>query len=305
MFLYNQSISLSDIIMPSKTIFKTLLLDSHQDFPADGANYEKIILVSKSRFEREIPEYTLVLSHSSISGYICIYQKPNLVCDVSFVIQGLDHEHTLFTILYSALYGSVCLGIWGDDLESAKKFQEARHLDNYYNKFFQTLSTIKGLEQVKTKYVIKLRSDEYFLNYIGFIERMKALSPHKILTSNIYFRKINVWPFHISDHIIGSETINLLRMFINSYNNILNGIYDKATPEVHLGASYLQQFTEINIHETVSYKTLSLMITFFDIYPIQEFEEYKTKYRDRWLSKADGVIRDFLPTDNIADITVD
>ena len=87
--------------------------------------------------------------------------------------------------------------------------------NNYYNNAnvaYQSATSLNGLKKVDTKYVIKLRCDEYYTDLSGFIDLMKS-APEKFTTSNFLFNSDMHEQFHPSDHVIGGYTHNILGMF--------------------------------------------------------------------------------------------
>mgnify|MGYP003133812449 FL=1 len=85
---------------------------------------------------------------------------------------------------------------------------------NNSNIGYQTVTTLKGLEHVKTKYAIKLRCDEIYTDISPIIERIKD-NPDKLVTNDVYFLPDPFVKFHPSDHIIGGTTDNMLGTFRN------------------------------------------------------------------------------------------
>ena len=76
--------------------------------------------------------------------------------------------------------------------------------DNYQNRFYQIYSTLTGIKNSKSDFVVKFRNDEFYSNIDPFLKRVLD-NPHKIITSDIFFRKSSTFPFHISDHIVGGR----------------------------------------------------------------------------------------------------
>lgn len=82
----------------------------------------------------------------------------------------------------------------------------------HMNSTYQIITTLNGLRQVKTKFVIKARTDEYYTDLSKFIKVMKN-EPEKMTTSNFFFVKDYKEKFHPSDHVIGGLTKNILAGF--------------------------------------------------------------------------------------------
>lgn len=304
MWIKNLSKQLSDIPLPSEVLYTTLLVDT-QDWLSVGLNpYQKVILVSQTYELHELPGFVFRFCLGQESLFVGLYERDDIVSDVSFVIQGPFHVNTPFTMIYTAPYGTICLGLWESDLEEVKQHIERETIDNYYNKYLQIMSTLKGLLQVKTPYSIKLRSDEYYVNFIPFLTKLKSLQPYQILTSNIYFHKANDWPYHISDHIIGARTEILLSMFSQASKHAKEKTLLKITPEVHLAISFLLQFYPVHPEDRDIQKILRCMYTFFDIFSIFQFESYKVKTVERFVTKEDGKLQGINTLEVMSDFQV-
>jgi hypothetical protein len=99
----------------------------------------------------------------------------------------------------------------------------------------QVVSTLNALKEVKTKYVIKIRGDEYYSN-IKYLYDLIKKNKNKIISSPIFFRKWLHSRFHISDHIIGGVSKNVKLMLQSSYDIIFlkekNCDINSFTPQV-------------------------------------------------------------------------
>ena len=123
-------------------------------------------------------------------------------------------------------FGKIIISTWKNNpIRPSKKFLSKHNItmiesdpDIYKNMYsnanmnYQVASTLNGLKKVDTKYVIKIRSDEYYSDLSKFIEKIKN-NPEKIITNNFFFSQDDYEPFHPSDHVIGGTTENLLSMF--------------------------------------------------------------------------------------------
>lgn len=83
--------------------------------------------------------------------------------------------------------------------------------DWYGNVWYQCLTTRAALQQVRSQYVIKARTDEYWSN----LNLMKSAveTSSKMVCINIYFKKPCWFPFHIGDHLYGGPTSLFKRGF--------------------------------------------------------------------------------------------
>jgi hypothetical protein len=301
MLFVNKSQRLATLFLPSQTIYSTVLVDSFDQL--ESQSYEKVLLVSEQSIQKDLSGFLWKLCVGQENLFVHLYEQPHLSCDTTFVIQGPLHEHTPYTVLYTAPYGAISLGLWEDDFPAVKAHVETKMIDNYYNKYFQIVSTLKGLLHVKTPYAIKVRADEYFVNFLPFLTKLKSLQPQQILTSNIFFKKANDWPYHISDHIMGGKTEYILNMFIKAHQTAEHNTLYKITPEVHLAISYLQHFGDPHPEDRDIQKIIRYMYTFFDIFPVRHFEDYTMK-GPSFSKKADGLLANVNTLEAMSDFQV-
>ncbi len=177
---------------------------------------------------------------------------------------------------------------------------------------YQIVSTLNGLEMVKTKYVIKMRGDEYWSYPENIYQSIKSNS-EKLWSSSVFFRAWQYAEYHISDHIMAGTTENLLILFksakFNFDNNRLNvskwkvdGKFHKYVkthaPEERLTKSYLEA-KDPQRFEKVDGKFL--MKEHFDILNIDLLKPYKVKanlFKKVWKD-------DFIPERNFSISTID
>lgn len=153
---------------------------------------------------------------------------------------------------------------------------------------YQIVSTLNALECVKTKYVIKIRGDEYYSNLENIANLIKS-KPNIVFTSPIFFRHWSFAEYHISDHIIAGTTENLLLMFRETKHNfetgklnvskwIIDGKFWKwghtHSPEERLTKSYLNA-KHPNTFEKIDGRIL--MKQCFDILDLEVLKPYKAK----------------------------
>jgi hypothetical protein len=153
---------------------------------------------------------------------------------------------------------------------------------------YQLVSTINALELVKTKYVIKMRGDEYW-SYPENIYQSIINEPNKIHCSSVFFRAWQYCEYHMSDHIIAGMTENIKVLFHKSKYNwdngrlnvskwkvdgIFKGYINTHAPEERLTKSYLEA-REPNRFEVEDGRVL--MKEYFNILDIQLLKPYKIK----------------------------
>lgn len=177
---------------------------------------------------------------------------------------------------------------------------------------YQIISTLNALEMVTTKYVIKMRGDEYWSYPENIYQSIKS-APEKLWSSSVFFRAWQYAEYHISDHIMAGATENLLLLFkaakFNYDNNRLNvskwkvdGKFHKYVkthaPEERLTKSYLEAKDPLRF-EKVDGKFL--MKEHFDILDINLLKPYKIKanlFKKQWKD-------DFIPERNFSISTID
>lgn len=97
-----------------------------------------------------------------------------------------------------------------------RRFHKRQNFD------LQLTSTLSGLRFVHTKYVIKLRGDEWYSNLCR-VEDTLLKDEGKIMFAPIFFRRWEFVPFHISDHLMAGEKEDVKIMFGESLKAVLSG----------------------------------------------------------------------------------
>ena len=153
---------------------------------------------------------------------------------------------------------------------------------------YQLISSLNALDNVKTKYVIKMRGDEYW-SYPENIYQSIITEPDKIHCSSVFFRAWQYCEYHMSDHIIAGTTENLKLLFEKTkynYDNgrlnvskwkvdgVFRGYINTHAPEERLTKSYLEA-KEPDRFEKVDGRIL--MKEHFSILDIQLLRPYKVK----------------------------
>ena len=135
---------------------------------------------------------------------------------------------------------------------------------------YQIVSTLSGLKEINTSYVIKLRSDEYYT--LDKIINLFLSNPDKVITHNLFFRPAKpVWGnYHISDKIILGKTENLIGMFSTAFDIITNKIkinYEPRCAEDLLGYSYLHFKQNVDTNSFSNINNYFDFINFTDASP--------------------------------------
>lgn len=208
--------------------------------------------------------------------------------DVTILIQGKITQETYNFYVESYPQYPIVISTWSNNQLDLSYFPNnltlvQSHLpanSGEQNMNYQFISTINGLNNVKTKYVIKFRGDEYYSNIDSIVESIKS-NPNKIWTAPIFFRHPIHFKYHISDHIIGGTIESIKFMYSAAkyaFDNelifhIKDGVkYKFWEPEIHLTRSYLMaKHTTDLVNENAS----ELMIENFDIFDLDKLKPYK------------------------------
>ena len=155
---------------------------------------------------------------------------------VTFVIQGPLTIDGVRAIKNYKMMGPVIVSCWPTDSRQLIKQAMASGATvlinepinkNRYN--FQNIrshinSSLKGILNSNTNFIVKVRSDEYFTDLRKIVSAV-YLRPDKIAVSNFFFRKTVL--FHPSDHIMAGTKHFLREMFEESLDFIDNKIDEK------------------------------------------------------------------------------
>lgn len=142
-------------------------------------------------------EFTIVIQGKVVQETVDFYSKNYLDTDVIICTwHSLDVD-------FSTLFSAPNIRLFQNDMPDDYGFQNIN---------LQIYSTLAGLNNVKTKYCIKMRGDEYYSNLEYIYDEVKK-EKDKIHTSPIWFRHCSYIPYHISDHLICGQTNNLKLMF--------------------------------------------------------------------------------------------
>lgn len=207
-----------------------------------------------------------------------------MIKDLTIILQGRCEDETMALWRKNYSDWNVIISTWYDnninfDLPPNWQLVKSQYPNRYapfQNVDYQITSTIYGLSKVTTNYAIKLRADEYWSNLHIVYEKMKS-NEDKILCSSIFFRKLGLYPYHISDHILCGTTENLKIMFDGAHSNLIEGIRLNNCSETILGCGYV--FGKENIDILAEYDKLHLysdnfLKKWFHIIDVNELKPY-------------------------------
>lgn len=219
--------------------------------------------------------------------------------DISLLIQGPFNIECLKSIKSSKFkFKQIIYSTWENekidysDFKDIDRFEiiikglpSTKNICNTANIYYQICSTVEGLKQVKTKYVMKHRSDESY-NRLDLV--IKKFNLEKLLCSNIYFRPIKYKAFHISDHFfIGStarllKTFTLLQEYLIKNQDHFNVLNNKCSVEQIIALFYLSTFG-YKIEELLSKQkeekfVFDIMQQYFDVFDVKHLKPYTIKH---------------------------
>jgi len=132
----------------------------------------------------------------------------------------------------------------------------------------QIQSTLYGLTEIKTEFVIKLRGDEYYSN-LEYVVNLINEYPKHITTNSVFARKFKDFNWHVSDHLIAGLTSNLHLMFAvtDAPKNI------SLNPEQLLTTTFLQNKYGLDFINSTEPETI--MKENFIIFDVNYLKPYK------------------------------
>lgn len=165
----------------------------------------------------------------------------------------------------------------------------------------QLTSTLSGMRFVKTKYVVKLRGDEWYSN-LSRVSELILMDDAKIYFTPIFFRKWDFLPFHVSDHLLAGGRQNIKTMFGECLKAIFEGripLYDMeqnelTVPIANISNAYVAEsmlgrmYLETKRDSDKDYKTL--FKENFGIIQLSDLVPYKLQanyFGKVWYSKFD------------------
>jgi len=208
--------------------------------------------------------------------------------DVTILIQGKISQETYNYYVETFPQFPIVISTWSDHTLDLSYFPNNLQFiqaklpkeSGEQNMNYQFISTINGLNNVSTKYVVKVRGDEYYSN-IDYIRDLVDGNPSKIWTVPVFFRHGTDFPYHISDHLMAATTENLKFMFGATkyafdnkliYHVVDGQRYSYWEPEINLTKGYLMAKYPDEFHTK---EMNQIMVENFDIIPLTELKPYK------------------------------
>jgi hypothetical protein len=151
-------------------------------------------------------DYNMIFLTSTLDDYI---DKE----DITFIIAGYESPIINESRIVCYSYGKIIQSTVDQHTEKDKENLQNAEKNKYQthrNMYNQMYNIYRVLDQVETKYCIKNRSDEYFVDMDEYIEIMK--NNNKLITNNLFFLGHQ---YYISDHLFGTNTLDFKKMIIN------------------------------------------------------------------------------------------
>lgn len=177
----------------------------------------------------------------------------------TILLQGQINEESFNLWIKNHADSNVVVSVWDDeDLSNYEIPKKWKIVKNPYpflrfapkaNLDYQIITTLSGLNNIKSKWVIKMRCDEYWSNLDKVFDKMLK-NPDKIISGSMFFRKWGLYRFHIGDKIMGGSVDNLILMFESTLHNLEIKFWNTDIPESQLGIGYIMgKEKDINIRE--------------------------------------------------------
>lgn len=172
----------------------------------------------------------------------------------TLLIQGKINDETFNLWIKNYKDWKVVVSVWED--EDISKFDIPKKwkvvLGTYPKKRFmvhgnldyQIITTINGLRNINTEWVIKVRADEYWSNLESVLD-MSIKNENKIVSSSMFFRRWGLYDFHCGDKILAGKKENIELMFNIAYNIAKQDVLNCVVPETYLGLGFLVGKKEI------------------------------------------------------------
>jgi len=155
---------------------------------------------------------------------------------------------------------------------------------------WQLLSTLNGLKFATTKYVIKIRGDEYYSNFESVAHFIKK-NDNKIYTSPIWFRHWSFEKYHASDHIVAGTKDKVTLFFQSAKDSFDKNQFETYYPEILFTKSYLK------VVEPYRFENIDgriLMLDHFEILDLVPMKPYRIEAKIYFTS----FYNDFIPENN-------
>lgn len=158
--------------------------------------------------------------------------------DFTLMFQGPLHKNFIYGLLnnYKTYTDNIVISHWDtDDLDLLEYLHEydiphklvtnTFHTEyNVYhnqNVYYQSYTTLRGMREVTTPFVLKMRTDQWYGNLVPMFDAVR-MHPNKYVCANLHFRPEKLVKYHASDKLIGGNTKDMLHTFELTEHRIKN-----------------------------------------------------------------------------------
>jgi hypothetical protein len=163
---------------------------------------------------------------------------------------------------------------------------------NPNNVYYHTYTTVKGLEHITNKYVLKHRVDERYSNLNLLIDKF-FVDDIKYVTGGTFFGQKSYYEYHAGDRLVACKTESLLLAMKITIDQLNNGVVDAAGPEIIFTKNFLRAVGE----DPTSENHDSLMRKYVDYLPDKYMEPFiirSNAFNQIWRCASDlGRVNDF------------
>ena len=246
-------------------------------------NFEKkdVTILLQGILNKDIDIFQTIELYS-LSGHIVLS-----VYDDEYTKNICNQILKLYPTDVSVVYNN--LETYKREYEEIKKNYNDPTLNNFY---FQLKTTISGLENIQTKYILKSRVDHYYSDIDKFIAH--GIISKKIISSSLYVRGLfdKKYPkayFHMSDLLFFGETIKIKEMLYLSQEMCFTPSMMGNGCEVRVWKPYLITLAKLeglniddtNIKHGEDYEYMMKYVQFLNskinIYPVNLHDNFKIK----------------------------
>ncbi len=221
--------------------------------------------------------------------------------EFNLVIQGPLNEASINSIdAISNQFENVIVSHWNEDDSDLRKrirskntllvSQETPNREKTFGVmkdstfYYSICSTLMGIKNSKSKYTIKMRSDEFYSDFSELKEVFRQ-DDEKFVFGNIFAKPWSHSPYHIGDHLFVAKTEYLRKGYdflydsyttgANLFKNpwLIQGFPPRQTAENILAKSFLNAKKITN-----NWELKSTFIDNFDIVDINELGDYQARW---------------------------
>lgn len=158
--------------------------------------------------------------------------------DFTLMFQGPLHKNFIYGLLnnYKEYTDNIVISHWDtDNLELLQylaeyniphklvtnTFHKKYNIYHNQNVYYQAYTSLRGMKEVATPYVLKMRTDQWYGNLVPMFEAVRKY-PNKYVCANLHFRPESLVKYHASDKLIGGNTKDMLQTFEIAEHRIVN-----------------------------------------------------------------------------------